>query len=95
MTGDRWQEQSGLPDDSFAAVAANGGVLAVTGVYGGGGYCVDGRYVDKPALGGRQRDGGEAFIVRVLRDDPIVMSYPTGIFLGTGSGVDRSWTRLS
>ncbi|MEV4808727.1 WD40/YVTN/BNR-like repeat-containing protein [Micromonospora avicenniae] len=95
LKGNRWQEQSGLPDDSFAAVAANGGVLVVTGVYGGGGYWVDGRYVDEPALGGRQRDGGEALIVRVLPDDTIVMSYPTGIFLGTGSGVDRSWTRLS
>ncbi|MGK5740070.1 WD40/YVTN/BNR-like repeat-containing protein [Micromonospora sp. URMC 103] len=95
LRGDRWQEQPGLPDDTFAAVAANDGVLAVTGVSGGGGYWVDGRYVDEPALGGRRRDGGEAFIARVLPDDTIVMSYPTGIVLGTGPGVDRSWTWLS
>ncbi|PWR07290.1 hypothetical protein DKT68_19705 [Micromonospora acroterricola] len=95
LTGNRWQEQPGLPDETFAAVAANDGVLAVTGVHGGGGYWVDGRYVDEPALGGRRRDGGEAFIVRVLPDDTIAMEYPTGTFLGTGSGVDRSWSRVS
>ncbi|MFI6263158.1 WD40/YVTN/BNR-like repeat-containing protein [Micromonospora sp. NPDC051006] len=95
LTGNRWQEQPGLPDDTFAAAAANDGVLALTGVHGGGGYWADGRYVDEPALGGRQRDGGEAFIVRVLPDDTIVMDYPTGTFLGTGSGVDRSWTWVS
>ncbi|MEU6206516.1 hypothetical protein ABZ814_23375 [Micromonospora musae] len=95
LTGDRWQEQPGLPDDTLAAAATNDGVLALTSAYGGGGYWVDGRYIDDPALRGRQRDGGEAFVVRVLRDDTVVMSYPTGIFLGTGSGVDRSWTQLS
>ncbi|MGN9811980.1 hypothetical protein ACTMSW_21800 [Micromonospora sp. BQ11] len=93
LVGDRWQEQPGLPDDTSTVAAANGGVLPVTSAYGGGGYWFDKRYVDEPALGGTVRSGDGDASVRVLPDDTIVVTGPAGTFLGTGSGVDRSWTR--
>ncbi|MEV1142829.1 hypothetical protein [Micromonospora sp. NPDC049799] len=95
LVGDRWQEQPGLPDDTSTVAAANGGVLPVTSAYGGGGYWYDKRYVDEPALGGPVRADDESASVQVLPDDTIVVTGQTGTFLGTGSGVDRSWTRLS
>jgi len=90
VDGGRLVERTGLPGqvDSHDAVAAGGGVLAVGSENVGGGFWRDGSFTPLPGLGPASPD--------VLPDGTVVFSYGNGARLvGTGTGTDRSWVRIS
>ncbi|SCL58114.1 hypothetical protein [Micromonospora peucetia] len=96
LVGSRWEQRPGLPDSTSDVAAANGGVLAVTGAYGSAGFWAGGRYVDVPELSAALRYGtDESPSVEVLRDDTVVVSTGAAQITGVGSGVARTWTRIS
>ncbi|MGN9775045.1 hypothetical protein ACTMS0_04600 [Micromonospora sp. H33] len=96
LVGDRWERQSGLPDDTYEVAAAGGGQLVVTGTYGGAGVWRGGRYDDLPEL----RDAlavetgfTNPATVEVARDGTITFIQGNTWILG--SLKTRTWTRLS
>ncbi|MEH0969967.1 hypothetical protein V6U77_02350 [Micromonospora sp. CPCC 205546] len=96
LVGSRWEQRPGLPDNTSEVAAANGGILAVTSPYGSAGFWVDGRYVDVPELRAALRYDTDAHLsVEVLRDDTVVVSTGSAQIIGIGSGVTRTWTRVS
>ncbi|MFG1867875.1 hypothetical protein [Micromonospora arborensis] len=98
LAGDRWEPGPGLPDDTRTAAAMNGGILAVTGAYGGFGFWVEGRYIDAPELRAATLPGFDSPdepSIEVLPDDTVVVSRAASSIIGTGSGTTRTWTRLS
>ncbi|MEU5786104.1 hypothetical protein ABZ754_00050 [Micromonospora purpureochromogenes] len=87
----RWQQRTGLPDDTKDVAAAGGGRLVVTSVHGGAGFWTDGGYTDLPELREPTRSGGAS--VHVLRDGTILFAEGGAHIIATGTpGV---WARIS
>ncbi|MEH1099448.1 hypothetical protein [Micromonospora sp. CPCC 205561] len=96
LVGGRWEQRPGLPDGTSDVAATNGGVLAVIGAHGSAGFWAGGRYVDAPPVTAALRTGiDESPSVEVLRDDTVVVTTASARIVGVGSGVTRTWTRIS
>ncbi|MEV4712152.1 hypothetical protein [Micromonospora sp. NPDC049374] len=93
MVSDRWQERTQLPPDTNSVAAVNGGLLAVTNMWGNVGYWTGDRYLDVPELRRRLTSGEHPPTVQVLPDDTIVVTTPTDTTLGTGPTQTRTWIR--
>ncbi|MEV2237732.1 sialidase family protein [Micromonospora sp. NPDC049891] len=94
LVGDTWREGARLPGDTYSVEAGDGGLLWLTRTKGGGGYFVDGRYTPVPELDGLWSDPKDVPYFRTLPDGTIELSSPPAIYLGVGSGTDRTWIRF-
>ncbi|MEV6812365.1 hypothetical protein, partial [Micromonospora sp. NPDC051296] len=92
LVGDGWQIPLGLPPDTKSVAATNGETLVLTDAEGFVSFWINYRYfhpLDTP------RSGWIPASVHVLPDDTVTVVTSTSTILGTGPGVERSWTHLS
>ncbi|WBB55820.1 hypothetical protein [Verrucosispora sp. WMMD573] len=94
LVSDAWREGARLPGDTYSVEAGDGGLLWLTSTNGGGGYVVGGHYTPVSELDGLWSDPKDVPYFRTLPDGILELSSPPAIYLGVGSGTDRTWIRF-